>query len=289
MILITGANGMTGHAIIEALLSKGEEVRGLVNRVEQIDELKALGTTEVVVGDMLDQNRMNEVFNGAHAVYHICSAINPNEVEIGQIAINAARFAKVKHFVYHSVLHSVIQEMPHHQKKLIVEEKVVNSGIPYTIIQPAIYMQILNESIKSIAKDGIFHQNFFTTKETHICMVDLNDVAEVASIVLTEPDYKWATYEISGPENLSLADMIANLKKYFGNEIKVDTPSEKQKTEQFKKYKLGDYKTDTLLKMFKFYNECGFNSNSSVSKLILGRKPNDFSSFIYEQYKKIKS
>jgi len=249
MILVTGANGITGRAIIQTLLSKGEQVRGLVHRVEQIDELKSLGTTEVVVGDII---------------------------------IGAAMTAKVKHFVYHSVLHSVIQEMPHHQKKLMVEEKLVNSGVPYTIIQPAVYMQVLNDPIKVAAKDGIFHQNFFTTKETRICMVDLKDVAEAACIILTKPGYKWATYQICGPENLSLDDMSAPLKKYFGNELKVEISSDEQKTTQFKKYKLGEYKTDTLLRMFKHYNEFGFNGNSNVLEWILGRKPNNFSSFILQ-------
>lgn len=117
MILITGANGQTGRAIIRTLLSKGEEVRAFVHKAEQIQELKTLGVKEVVVGDMMDQKAVDKAYIGVSAVYHICSAFNPHEVEIGQVAIKAARSAQVEHFVYHSVLHSVLQDMPHHQKK----------------------------------------------------------------------------------------------------------------------------------------------------------------------------
>jgi len=43
MILVTGANGQTGRAIIKALLSKGEEVRAFAHKTEQVQGLESLG------------------------------------------------------------------------------------------------------------------------------------------------------------------------------------------------------------------------------------------------------
>jgi uncharacterized protein YbjT (DUF2867 family) len=197
MILITGANGKTGRAIIKVLLSKGEQIRAFVYTPEQIQEIKSLGEMEVVAGDMLDQKAVDEAFIGVNSVYHICSAENPDEVKIGQMIINGARKSNVKHFVFHSVLHSILQDMPHHQKKLIVEEILVDSGIPYTIIQPAVLMQNILESWNLLNEKGIFQQKFFTNSETRMCMVDLEDVAEVASIVLPTPGHTGGTYELS--------------------------------------------------------------------------------------------
>ncbi|MBU3201137.1 NmrA family NAD(P)-binding protein [Clostridium estertheticum] len=280
MILITGANGQTGRAIIKALLSKGEQIRAFVHTTEQIQEIKSLGEIDVFAGDMMNQKSVDEALIGISTVYHICSAVNPNEVEIGQIVINAARNARVEHFVYHSVLHSVLQDMPHHQKKLKVEELMVNSGIPYTIIQPAVFMQNILESWKSLSEKGIFQQKFFTTQETRMCMVDLEDLAEAVSIILTNTGYTGATYELCGPENLSLSDMLAAMELHFGLEIKVETPQDEMFAAQLKKHGVGDYKVNTLLKMFQHYNEHGFVGNPNVLTWILGRKPNDFSSFI---------
>ncbi|MCB2354594.1 SDR family oxidoreductase [Clostridium estertheticum] len=280
MILITGANGQTGRAIIKALLSKGEQIRAFVHTTEQIQEIKSLGEIDVFAGDMMNQKSVDEALIGINTVYHICSAVNPNEVEIGQMVINAARNARVEHFVYHSVLHSVLQDMPHHQKKLKVEELMVNSGIPYTIIQPAVFMQNILESWKSLSEKGIFQQKFFTTQETRMCMVDLEDLAEAVSIILTNTGYTGATYELCGPENLSLSDMLAAMELHFGLEIKVETPQDEMFAAQLKKHGVGDYKVNTLLKMFQHYNEHGFVGNPNVLTWILGRKPNDFSSFI---------
>jgi uncharacterized protein YbjT (DUF2867 family) len=281
MILITGANGQTGRAIIRALSSKGEEVRAFVHKFEQIQEIKSLDVKEVVVGDMMDQEAMNEVFIGIRAVYHICSVVNPDEVQIGQIAINAARSAKIEHFVYHSVLHSVLQDLPHHQKKLMVEEIVVNSGIPYTIIQPAAFMQNILQVWKLLSEEDIFEQRFFTSKETRICMVDLEDLAEAVSIILTKPGHTGATYEICGPENLSMADMLAVFKQNFGREVKVQTTPDELWAAQLKKRGLGEYQINTLLTMFHHYNEHEFTGNPNVLTWLLGRRPNDFASFIH--------
>ncbi|AQR94411.1 SDR family oxidoreductase [Clostridium saccharoperbutylacetonicum] len=279
MILITGANGQTGRAIIKALLSKGEKIRAFVYRTEQIEKIKSLGDMEVIAGDMMDPKVVDKAFKGVDAVYHICSALNPLEVEIGEMMIKAAQAAKIKHFVFHSVLHSVLQDMPHHQKKLMVEAKVVDSGIPYTIIQPAVIMQNIFESWKSLTEKGIFQQKFFT-KETRMNMVDLDDVAEAAAIILTTSGHTGATYELCGPENLSLSGMIAAMEQNFGSEIKVETTEDKVFEAQLKKIGVGEYRLNGLLKMFKHYNDHGFVGNSNVLTWILGRKPNDFSSFI---------
>ncbi|KQU25065.1 MULTISPECIES: SDR family oxidoreductase [Priestia] len=285
MILITGANGQTGRAIIKALLSKGERIRAFVHTTEQIQEIKSLGQMEVVAGDMLDQKAVNEAFIGVSTVYHICPAVNPHEVEIGQMIIKAARLANVEHFVYHSVLHSVLQDMPHHQKKLMVEELLVDSGIPYTIIQPAVFMQNILMSWKLLSEKGIFQQKFFTTQETRICMIDLEDLAEAASIILTSPGHIGATYELCGPENLSLSDMKAAMEQHFGHKIKVETPQDAMFAAQLKNLGVGDYQVNTLLKMFQHYNEHGFIGNPNVLTWILGRKPNNFSSFILRALK----
>lgn len=281
MILITGANGQTGRAIIRTLLSKGEEVRAYVHKNEYVQELKSLGVKEVAVGDMMDQEATNEAFKGIRAAYHICSVVNPDEVQIGKIAINAARSAQVEHFVYHSVLHSVLQDLPHHQKKLMVEEIVVNSGIPYTIIQPAAFMQNILQGWKLLSEEGVFEQRFFTSKETRICMVDLEDLAEAVSIILTKPGHTGATYELCGPENLSMADMLAAFKQNFGREVKAQTTSVELWSAQLKKHGVGDYQINTLLTMFHHYNEHGFAGNSNILTWILDRRPNDFVTFVH--------
>ena len=142
MILITGAGGKTGRALIEAL-SNGEAVRAFVRRPEQAAEVRRLGAQEVVAGELLDEGTIRSAMKGARAVYHICPNMNPDEAAIGRLVIQAAQDAGVEHFVYHSVLHPQTQKMDHHWQKLRVEEMLFESGLTFTILQPAPYMQNL--------------------------------------------------------------------------------------------------------------------------------------------------
>lgn len=165
----------------------------------------------------------------------------------------------------------------------------MNSGMPYTIIQPAVFMQNILESWKLLSEEGIFRQKFFATPETRMCMLDLEDLAEAASIILTRSGHTGATYELCGPENLSLSDMITAMEQHFGREIKVETPQDEMFAAQLKGRGVGEYQINTLLKMFQHYNEHGFIGNPSVLTWILGRKPNDFSSFIFRTIQSKKS
>ena len=70
------------------------------------------------------------------------------------MAMEAARTAGVKRFVYHSVLHPQTEEMPHHWQKLRVEEEIFRGGLPFTILQPCAYMQNVVAYLDDIVMKG---------------------------------------------------------------------------------------------------------------------------------------
>jgi len=139
VILVTGAGGKTGRAFIRAS-AKTEALRAFVHRAKHVSDLKALGAAEVVHGDMRGQAGLRAALQGIRAVYHICPNMSPDELDIGNLVIEAARTAGVEHFVYHSVLHPQTEKMNHHWQKLRVEEMLFESGLPFTLLQPAPYM-----------------------------------------------------------------------------------------------------------------------------------------------------
>ena len=77
------------------------------------------------------------------AVYHICPNMHPDEVRSASWSSGQQKSLGSEHFVYHSVLHPQIKEMPHHWKKMQVEGLLFKSGLNFTILQPAAYMQNL--------------------------------------------------------------------------------------------------------------------------------------------------
>lgn len=281
MILVTGAAGKTGQAVVKALIKRKTAIRGFVYRAEQVALVKNLGVQEAAVGDMRDETAFRQAMEGVRAVYHICSNMNPNEVAIGQIAIDAARSAGVEHFVFHSVLHPQTEQMPHHWNKLRVEALLFESGLNYTILQPVAYMQNILGGWQSIVDEGIYRVPY--PVETRLGMVDLADVAETAAIVLSEPGHRGAIYELAGPENLTQIEVAQILSDVLGRPVQAEqTPLDTWATSA-RAAGLGEYQIETLLKMFRYYEKYHFWGNPNVLSWLLKRLPTSFEDFIEKE------
>jgi len=278
VILITGAAGKTGRAVVRALVARGVELRALVYRPAHVEPMKGLGVREVIVGDMRDQKTVPGAVKGVRALYHICPNMNPDEYMIGRLVVDAARSAGVAHFVYHSVLHPQTEAMPHHWAKLRVEEHLFESRLPYTILQPAAYMQNVLAGWDSIVEDGIYRVPY--RLETRLGMVDLEDVAAAAALVLTQPGHQGATYELAGAEVLTQTEVAAILSRGLGRRVRAQAVPLDVWEEGARKAGLGDYQVDTLVRMFGYYERHGFWGNPNVLGWLLGRSPTTFETFV---------
>jgi uncharacterized protein YbjT (DUF2867 family) len=278
MILITGAAGKTGQAVIQSLASRGEPVRALVRRPEQIENILDCGAREAVAGDMRLETTMQRVTQDVRAIYHICPNMSPDEVAIGQTLFAAAKSAGVEHVVYHSVLHPQTEAMPHHWSKLRVEELLFESGLAFTILQPAAYMQNVLAHLDQIVRQGIYPVPY--AAETRLGMVDLHDVAAVVAVVLTRPGHQGATYELAGPDALTQTETAAILAEQTGVPVRVQVVPLKTWEMGARASGLGDYQVQTLVRMFRYYEQFGLWGNSRVLGCLLGRPPTSFSAFV---------
>ena len=277
MILITGAAGKTGRAVIRALVTRGQAVRALVHRPEQAQPVKELGVQQVITGDLNDAAAVGQAARGSQAIYHICPNTHPDEAAIGQVVMAAARSAGVQHFVYHSVLHPQVEAMPHHWLKMRVEEQLFESGLSYTILQPAAYMQNVLAQWSSITQEGIYPVPY--RAETRLGMVDLDDVAEAAAVVLTEAGHTGAAYELASAEALSQIEVASALADSLGRPVCAKTVAVETWEQRARASGLGSYQIETLVKMFRYYEEHGFWGNPHVLSWLLGRPPTTFVAF----------
>ncbi len=278
MILVTGSAGKTGRSVVQALVEKGIPVRACVHHPDQVDVLKALGAGEVLVGDMRSVEDMRQAATGVNGVYHIPPNMSPDEVQLGTIIISAAQSAGVEHFVFHSVLKPQVQAMPHHWNKMLVEEQLIQSGLPYTILQPAAYMQNILAYWESITKDGIYPLPY--PADTLMSLVDLDDIAQAASIVITEKGHQFAIYELVGTGAISQNEVAAALSQELQRPVEVSSVSLDQWAEKAHQAGLGAYQIETLLDMFTFYRQFGLQGNTRVLSWLLGRDPGSLQEFI---------
>ncbi|HLZ27517.1 MAG TPA: NmrA family NAD(P)-binding protein [Chloroflexota bacterium] len=278
MILVSGAAGKTGRAVVAALAALGAPVRALVRRAPQAEAVRAAGAQEWLTGDMLDSRTWAAACDGVRAVYHICPNMHPEEGAIGAAVLHAARVAGCAHLVYHSVLHPQTQAMPHHWHKLQVEELLFESGLPYTILQPAPYMQNVLVSWPAIVAEGRYSIPYAAS--TLLGMVDLADVAEAAARILTEPGHVGATYELGGPDILDQNQVAVVLSQRLGRTVVTDVQSLADWERRARAAGLGSYQLVSLLKMFRYYERHGLWGNPRVLGWLLGRPPTTFAEFV---------
>ena len=121
MILVTGATGHIGNALVRKLLSRGEKVRALIMKEEDTSSIRDL-RLECVEGDVLDPASLQPALAGVDTVYHLAGIIsimpgkNPFvwkiNVEGTRNILEAARRAGIRRLLYTSSIHAV-KRAPH--------------------------------------------------------------------------------------------------------------------------------------------------------------------------------
>ena len=278
MILVTGAAGKTGRAVIRALIARGESLRAFVRRPEQVPAVEALGAGDVMVGDLLDRASIVNALDGVRAIYLICPNMSPDEVSIAKDSIDAARSAGVERLVYHSVLHPQTEAMPHHWQKLRVEELLIESGLPFTILQPTAYNQNILAHWDTILRQGIYPVPY--SVESQSSLVDLGDVAQVAAEVIASQRHIAATYELVGTHAISPREIAGILSLAIERSVEAKQVSLDDWQHNARAAGLGDYQVGTLVKMFRYYDRHDFIGNSNILRWLLGRPPASFTDFV---------
>jgi NAD(P)H dehydrogenase (quinone) len=277
MILITGAGGKTGAAVIKALLARGADVRALARNASHQARLRARGVSQIVIGDMSDPHALAQAMRGVDAIYHICPNVSPHEIAFGRTVINAATHASVPRFVYHSVLHPQIEAMPHHWNKMRVEEMLFGARLDVTILQPTAYMQNSVSEWDRMIDEGTFRVPY--PPETRLSLVDLDDVAEVAARVLTRGGHSGATYELVGTAPMSQVEIAETFGRAMRKAIRAVAEPVEVWSERARATGMDNHQRETLIKMFEAYASDGLKGNPNVLGWLLGRPPTSLATF----------
>lgn len=278
VILVTGAAGKTGRAIVRRFVGEGLDVRAMVFHPQQVDEMLSLGAHAALTGDLLEPADLSQAVDGVQSVYHVCPNVHPRELRIGEAIIAAARSGGVQRFIFHSVLYPDIEAMPHHWLKFQVEQKLKESGLAFTILQPCAYMQNVLAQLPEIRANGKLEVPYDV--EAELSVVDLRDVAAAAATVLTQSGHVGKSYELCGPEAISHSRMAEVFAASLGRPVEAVSIDPMDWEAEALAEGLGDDSVDALLKMFHWYDRNGFAGSPAGMESLLGRSPTSFAEFV---------
>jgi len=278
MILIVGASGAVGLPTVRHLASRGAPMRALTSRPDSAERLQRLGVRETILGDFRKAEDLRRAFAGVEAVIQIPPRFTEDEAAIGLGVVAAARAAGVGHYVFVSAFHPQLRAMDHHAAKLLVEEAVIESDLPFTILQPAMFMQNIRVEWPSIRAHGLYPRPY--SPERKLALVDSDDLGEAAAIVLTDPRYRGATFELASGEALTHAEMAAILSEEWGHPVRAVKRDAAEWAGWAREHGWKPWSIDAYLKMCRHYDAHGYpGGNALALAAILGRAPGTFRAF----------
>ena len=277
MILVTGASGNAGGAVLKEVLKTNRPVKGMYR--SPADAAKASVEVGAVIADFADRGSLGRALEGVEAVYLVCSPVR-ELVELEGNMVDACQAAGVRHVVLNSALGAgdYRKSFPSWHRR--VEDKLSASGLDYTIVRPNSFMQnILTYYASSIRTEGAFYAAMGNARTSFI---DVRDVAAVAARTLTSPGHAGKTYELNGPEALTYGEVAEKITQASGRRVQyVDIPVAQQKQAMLDQ-RLPDWLATALLDLQAYYTGGKGGEVDDVISTILGRAPRTMDQFLVD-------
>jgi uncharacterized protein YbjT (DUF2867 family) len=229
-ILVTGAAGSSGSAVIREFARRRTPVRALVRSRGKARDLETLPGVELVEGDMLRPEALGAALAGVERTLMISSA-GPQMVETQCAFIDAAHGAGVRHVVKFSGRESGVgfdaarfRFTRMHEE---IEDYLEASGLAWTHLRPSQFMQVYLREAPTIAGQGAL---MLPLGNTRLAPVDQEDIAKVAYALLCGGGHEGRSYEMTGPEALTMAEIAERISGAIGRPVRyVDvTPAERR-------------------------------------------------------------
>lgn len=213
-VLVSGATGTHGKAVVRALLAAGRPVRALTRNPnsDQARELAERGA-DVVLGDLLEAGSLTEAMSGVSAAYAVTTPFADGadtEIEQGEQIIAAASDASLPWLVLASVASAdQATGVPHFDSKWEIERGLQASGLPLTIVAPTYFYENLGDPREKIVDGELVLPLAASQPLQQIALADLGAV--VVSLLTRPQEFLGRRIELAGddPTPEQMADALA--------------------------------------------------------------------------------
>jgi NADH dehydrogenase len=228
-VLVTGATGFVGREIVRQLRVAGHTIRILIRNPHspRIRELVSSWGAEVHPGNVLEAASLEGALSGFEAVIHLVGIIS----EVGECTfenvhtrgtqnmVAAARQARIRRFIHMSALGTRPDAVSrYHQSKWAAEELVRHSGLGFTIFRPSLIYgpedQFINLFANVIRWSPVVP--LLGSSRARFQPVPVEAVAVAFTRSLGEPVSIGQTYDLCGPETLTLSDIVDRIQEVLG-------------------------------------------------------------------------
>ena len=277
MILVTGASGTVGKAVLKEVARSGAKHKAMYRSPGEA--AKAPAGTTAVIADFAKKDTLAAALRDAESVYLVCSPI-PDLVQLESNMIDASVAAGIRHIVLNSALGAgdYAKSFPSWHRK--VEDKLKGTRISFTILRPnSFHQNVLTYFAPSVRAQSAFYSSMGNAR---VSLLDVRDIAVVAAKALSGGEYSGKTYELNGPEALTYAELAEKISKHAGRPVQyVDIPAEAQRKVMLDQG-MPVWQVDALLDLQGYYSSGKGGAVDPLLQNLLGRQPVTMDRFLAE-------
>ena len=275
-LLITGATGSIGTALIKILSQRSIPFRAMVRSPKDAEKLATLPGADVVIGDFNDATSLARALTGIERAFLLTNS--SEQAEAQQLSfVTQAQKAGVRHIVKLSQLaadeESPVRFLRYHA---VVEQAIRESVMDFTFLRPNLFMQGLLGFKDSIIEQGKF---FAAIGDARISAIDVRDIADVAIAALIESGHEGKIYTLTGPQALTHEEIA----EAFSTTLKRPVTFIDVSPEAMRSALLGVgfpiWQADGLLEDYAHYSRNEASFITSDVQNITGNSPRTFATF----------
>ena len=272
-IAVTGVTGNLGGMVSRLCKENGIKVRNLARNKEKAEKM---GFSDVFKSNYDKSEDTIKSLEGIDVLFMVSGSENPNRVQQHKNFVDAAKMAGVSHIIYLSFYNASKNSVfTLGRDHYATEEYIKENGFKYTFLRDNFYadffVNLCREygEIKGPAGNG------------KVSVVVRSDVSEVAAKILENPE-KWEnqTLNMTGPEELSMEEIVKTISKHFGKVIKYVEETVDEAYESRKIWKAEQWEYDSWVST---YTAIARNEQSDISndiEKVLGRKATSLTEYL---------
>jgi uncharacterized protein YbjT (DUF2867 family) len=216
-ILVTGATGTVGHAVVQQLAQQDAPVVAAVRNPARVRQTLSV---PAVAFDFHEPATYDHAFRGVEKLFLVRP---PAIAAVWQSifpALRAAQRAGVQHVVFLSLLGAEQNPLVPHRW---IEWYLQSLNMDWTFLRPSFFMQNLSTTHQEEIRDR--NEIFVPAGEGATSFIDARDIAAVAVRALTEVGHENVAYALTGAEALTYGEVAQTLSDVLGRPIRYRNPS----------------------------------------------------------------
>lgn len=276
MILVVGGTGTVGRLVLESIAAADFETRALVRSPDKARRLN-LATVQFVQGDLADPASLAPALDGIEKIVLI-SSFSPDLVRLQtKLAEAAARSPSRPRIIKLSGL-GADPEGPTVMARWhgAVERAIEDSGLSWTFVRPAYFMQNLLMMSGGIRKTGSFA---LPAAGAAVAQIDARDIAAVIVRLVVEAGHEGKAYDLTGPDAITWLEVAEILSAVADRPIRYDPIAPEEFKRRLGAAGMPDWLADALNEMFAQFRAGAGMPTTDWIRRITNQPPRSFAVF----------